>query len=181
MGILFATLTATARNTMPYTLGTAALACGANKSTILRSIKAGKIAAIRDEQGQWQIEPAELHRVYPALATQQAPQPSPPPDATSEVVAILRQQLAEMRASLDRERDASDNWRKAFEEERAQRLLAAPSHPTQPLPQQPVTPPAVGPTVTAAPVRASAGMAPVHSAPPVERRGWFQRWLRSTG
>jgi GH24 family phage-related lysozyme (muramidase) len=50
---------------MPYTLGTAALACGANKSTILRSIKAGKIAAIRDEHGQWQIEPAELHRVYP--------------------------------------------------------------------------------------------------------------------
>jgi hypothetical protein len=121
---------------MAYTLGTAALACGANKSTILRSIKAGKIAALRDEHGQWQIEPAELHRVYPAIASQQAPQPSVPPDATAEV-ALLRQMLTEMQKTLDRERDASDNWRKAFEEERAQRLLAAPSHPTQPPPQQP--------------------------------------------
>ena len=169
---------------MPYTLGTAALACGANKSTILRSIKAGKIAALRDEQGQWQIEPAELHRVYPALASQQAPQPLPPPDATSEVVALLRQQLAEMRESLERERDTSDNWRKAFEEERAQRLLAAPSHPTQPHPQQPATPPAgvaIAPTAIPERVQASAGMAPVHSAPPSERRGWLRRWLRSTG
>jgi len=139
---------------MPYTLGTAALACGANKSTILRSIKAGKIAALRDEHGQWQIEPAELHRVYPAVATQQVPQPSPPPDATTETVALLRQQLAEMRASLERERDASDNWRKAFEEERAQRLLAAPSHPAQPPPQQ--------------------------SAEPTSRLRRTWRWLRTT-
>jgi hypothetical protein len=120
---------------MPYTLGTAALACGANKSTILRSIKAGKIAAIRDEHGQWQIEPAELHRVYPAIVTQ----PGPPPDATSEVVALLRQQLAEMRDTLERERNATDTWRKAFEDERAQRTLPPASHPTQPPSQQPMS------------------------------------------
>src|SRR4051794_41586572 len=106
--MLIRNTSATARNPMTYTLGTAALACGANKSTILRSIKAGKIAALRDEQGQWQIEPAELHRVYPALASQQAPQPSPPPDATTEVVALLRAQLAEMRDTLERERTAAD-------------------------------------------------------------------------
>lgn len=131
--MVVATATATARNPMSYTLGTAALACGANKSTILRSIKAGKIAAIRDEQGQWQIEPAELHRVYPAITTQ----PAPPLDATSEVVALLRQQLAEMRNTLERTRTDADIWRQAFEVERTQRLLAAPSHPTQPPPQRP--------------------------------------------
>jgi hypothetical protein len=149
--MLIATATATTRNPMPYTLGTAALACGANKSTILRSIKAGKIAAIRDEHGQWQIEPAELHRVYPAITTQ----PAPPPDATSEVVALLRQQLAEMRDTLERERKATDTWRKAFEDERAQRTLPASSHPAQPPPQQSV--------------ESESGL----------RRTW--RWLRSTG
>ena len=51
-----------------YTLGTAAHACGLNKSTVLRAIKAGKISATRDEHGQWQIDPAELHRVYPPVA-----------------------------------------------------------------------------------------------------------------
>lgn len=111
---------------MPYTLGQAALACGVNKSTILRSLRAGKIAATRDEHGQWQIEPAELHRVYAAVTTQ----PSAPPDATSEVVALLRQQLEEMRETLERTRNDADAWRKAFEEER-QRALPAPRHPTQ--------------------------------------------------
>jgi hypothetical protein len=127
--MLVATATATARNPMPYTLGTAALACGANKSTILRSIKAGKIAALRDEQGQWQIEPAELHRVYPAVATQQAPQPSPPPDATTDAL------VAELRAVIADLRQDRDHWREAFEQ--AQRLLPTPSHPTQPPPQPP--------------------------------------------
>src|SRR5580692_11911602 len=53
---------------MGYTLGQAAKAVGMSKTSILRSIKAGKISARRDEFGQWAIEPCELHRVYPPLA-----------------------------------------------------------------------------------------------------------------
>ena len=34
---------------------------------VLRSIKAGRISAGRDELDQWAIEPCELHRVYPPL------------------------------------------------------------------------------------------------------------------
>ena len=52
---------------MGYTLGAAARACGMSKTSILRSIKAGRISAGRDEFGQWAIKPCELHRVYPAL------------------------------------------------------------------------------------------------------------------
>ena len=52
---------------MGYTLGQAAKAVGMSKTSILRSIKAGRISAGRDEFGQWAIEPCELHRVYPAL------------------------------------------------------------------------------------------------------------------
>src|SRR5215831_18790159 len=48
-------------------LSQAAEAVGMNRSSILRAIKAGKISATRDEHDQWQIEPAELHRVYPAV------------------------------------------------------------------------------------------------------------------
>lgn len=50
---------------MPYSLSQAAEACGINRTTVLRSIKAGKISASRDAHQQWQIEPSELHRVYP--------------------------------------------------------------------------------------------------------------------
>ena len=57
-----------------YTLGTAANACGVNKSTVLRAIKAGKVSATRNEHGEWQIDPAEMHRVYPPVAATDAVQ-----------------------------------------------------------------------------------------------------------
>jgi len=52
-----------------YNLATAAAAVGRNKNAILRAIKAGKIPASPDENGDMQIDPAELHRVYPPLRT----------------------------------------------------------------------------------------------------------------
>jgi hypothetical protein len=52
---------------MGYTLGQAARAVGMSKTSIFRSIKAGRINGTKDEFGQWCIEPCELHRVYPAL------------------------------------------------------------------------------------------------------------------
>ena len=50
-----------------YTIATAAAAVGRNKTAILRAIKAGKISVSKDENGEWQIDPAELHRIYPPL------------------------------------------------------------------------------------------------------------------
>src|SRR6516225_6066611 len=55
------------RNGMGYTLGQAARAVGMSKTSIFRSIKAGRISGTKDEFGQWCIEPCELHRVYPVL------------------------------------------------------------------------------------------------------------------
>jgi hypothetical protein len=49
-----------------YSLAQAAAAVGRNRSSVLRAIKAGKISAVRDEAtGEWRIQPAELHRLYP--------------------------------------------------------------------------------------------------------------------
>src|SRR5262249_42930224 len=71
---LLASVQAPRRTMTHFTLGTAAQACGLNKSTVLRAIKAGKISATRDEHGQWQIDPAEMHRVYPPVASNAAGQ-----------------------------------------------------------------------------------------------------------
>lgn len=51
---------------MAYTLGAAARATGKSKATISRAIKSGRLSAARDGFGGYSIEPAELHRVYPA-------------------------------------------------------------------------------------------------------------------
>jgi hypothetical protein len=55
---------------MYYTLGQAAKASGKGKTTIANAIEKGRISAQRDDLGQYQIDAAELHRVYPVQVTQ---------------------------------------------------------------------------------------------------------------
>ena len=148
-----------------YTLATAANACGLNKSTVFRAIKAGKISATRNEHGEWQIDPAEMHRVYPPAESNSAEQrgeqryaPGPARDRTDELIAQLREQLAEMRTENGRLREDAKTWRAAFEQERSQRALPAPGNDAQ----SPETPPA----------------APADQ-PSRLRRAW--RWIRATG
>ena len=52
---------------MSYTLGTAAKATGKDRATISRAIKKGRLSAAKNDSGEWQIDPSELHRVYPPL------------------------------------------------------------------------------------------------------------------
>jgi excisionase family DNA binding protein len=54
---------------MPYTLGQAAKATGLSKPTISDAIKKGRISAVKKENGSFEIDPAELHRVYPPVAS----------------------------------------------------------------------------------------------------------------
>jgi predicted site-specific integrase-resolvase len=52
---------------MAYTLAAAAAATGLNKTTVLRAIKSGRISGTKTELGEWLVEPAEIHRVYPSV------------------------------------------------------------------------------------------------------------------
>jgi hypothetical protein len=52
-----------------YSLKQAADAVGRGKPAILKAINSGRISAKKDDNGQWQIDPAELHRVYPVTTT----------------------------------------------------------------------------------------------------------------
>jgi hypothetical protein len=108
---------------MGYTLGQAAKAVGMSKTSILRSIKAGRISAGRDEFGQWAIEPCELHRVYPPLADDTGTG-SVTGGETALAEASTRATLAEARLSdvksmLDDIREQRDRW-----QQQAERLAA---------------------------------------------------------
>lgn len=59
---------------MKYTLSEAASATGKNKATIQRAIKSGKISAQKGESGSYEIDPSELHRVFPPVAQRVANQ-----------------------------------------------------------------------------------------------------------
>jgi len=58
------------------TLGEAARLTGLGKTTLARAIKAGRLSAARTDIGTYQIDPAELARVYPF------PAPTEPADET---------------------------------------------------------------------------------------------------
>jgi hypothetical protein len=143
-----------------HNLVSAAAATGVNRSTILRAIKTGRISAQRDETNGWQIDPAELHRVFPPLpsgattATQLGA-------TTDALVAELRAVIADLR----RDRDA---WREAFEN--AQRLLPPPPQPDAiAMPALSNTPPAASGAGCGRPgaLRARACCSPYRPCPPV--------------
>lgn len=55
---------------MKYSLSEAAKATGKNKTTIQRAIKNGKISAIKGVGGSYEVDPSELHRVFPPTVAQ---------------------------------------------------------------------------------------------------------------
>lgn len=69
---------------MKYTAGEAATATGLNTATITRAIKKGRISATKSETGAWQIDPAELHRVFQPLASKPLPQDQMQEDASRD-------------------------------------------------------------------------------------------------
>jgi len=60
-------------------LNKAAQTSGRAKATLLDAIRDGRLSAPKDAKGHYEIDPSELHRVFPFLSPDQAPTPSPEP------------------------------------------------------------------------------------------------------
>lgn len=112
---------------MGYTIGQAAKATGKSKSTIFRAIKNGRISASRDDNGDFDIDPSELHRVFPKV-WENVPQNAatePPSVPAEREIELLQEQLA-------REREFSRDLARRLDESEAERrkltvmLLAGP-------------------------------------------------------
>ena len=93
---------------MPYNLPEAAAAVGRDRSTILRQIRSGKLSATRDPVSRsWQIEPAELFRLYAAQADAQQRNASATAvletklEAEQAKVALLERSVEDLRRRLD--------------------------------------------------------------------------------
>src|SRR5690348_582182 len=102
-------------NPMAYSLREAATAAGKGKPAILKAIQSGKISAQKDEFGAWQIEPAELHRVYPPVFRDTVSEPgSKETEKTirndngnrllEQEIQFLREKLTDLQQMKDNER-----------------------------------------------------------------------------
>jgi len=116
---------------MPFlTLGQAAKECGKQKSTILDAIRSGRLSASKDDKNQWQIDPSELFRVYPAQhntdhITERDTTPTEHNTTTTQLAklleneqrerererSMLKEQIDLLKDQVDRERQQADHWR----------------------------------------------------------------------
>ena len=110
------------------TLGQAAKLVGKSKSTITRAIQSGKLSAQRQEDKSYRIDPAELHRVWPATVAQPDHEE---PHGTHEgtqggTLAVLQVKVEMLEAQLEREQDTVEDLRRRLDrsEERVVALSA---------------------------------------------------------
>jgi hypothetical protein len=116
---------------MPFlTLGQAAKESGKQKSTILDAIRAGRLSASKDDKNQWQIDPSELFRVYPAqhhtdhtterntTLTEHHTTPAQLAKLLENEQlerererSMLKEQIELLKDQVDRERQQADHWR----------------------------------------------------------------------
>src|SRR4030095_15670741 len=79
-------------------LSEAARGSGQSKSIIWRAVNSGRLSATRTYTGDYQIDPAELHRVFSLGTEGRATIVSVKPDATD----MIRAETALMQAQIDR-------------------------------------------------------------------------------
>jgi hypothetical protein len=102
----------------PFTLNQAAKACNKSKSTLLVAIRNGRLSAKRDDKNQWQIDPAELFRVYdsrtPELVVEHQTEhliDHVIEHQNTDLIDALRVQIEQLTNQVKREQDNADNWK----------------------------------------------------------------------
>lgn len=103
------------------TLNQAAKAAKKAKATLLEAIKSGRMSAPKDELGRYQIDPAELFRVYPPDQSETSPDDRKRPREETSETSILRatvDHLRELIRQIEGERDNLRNRLNQSEDER---------------------------------------------------------------
>jgi polyhydroxyalkanoate synthesis regulator phasin len=102
---------------MGYTLGEAAKATGKAKTTIQRAIKSGRISASKSDAGSYDIEPSELHRVFPKTVAQQSIRNDTQHLEKPHVIEadVLQVKVEMLEQQLRREEETTEDLRKRLD------------------------------------------------------------------
>ena len=103
------------------TLNQAAKAAKKSKATLLDAIRSGRMSAPKDDLGRYQIDPAELFRVYPPDRSESGRENHErPPEETGETSAlrVTVDHLRELIRQIESERDDLRTRLSQSEEER---------------------------------------------------------------
>ena len=185
---------------MEMSLSQAALAAKRTRQCLASAIKKGRLSAIKDPNGEWKIDSAELVRVYPncnRLGQNSAPTEQVVDADTAVEVAVLRvkleaaeslrkteeerrreaeTRLAKAERDLDAERERFDNYVRAL----PSGLAPVQVQPAAPIPMPPPEPAQAQPRTPEPPVVASQLdewiEVPEEPQKP-KKRGFLARWF----
>ena len=104
------------------TLGQAAKETGLSKPSISKAIKTGRLSAVKTENGEYQIDPVELFRVYPVTSK---PKADTLQEETLSLPNGLQAALDAMRELLGQVEGERDDLRRRLDEEAADRRASA--------------------------------------------------------
>lgn len=105
---------------MKFSLGTAAQATGKGKTTIHTAIKTGKLSATRNENGNYEIDAAELFRVYNPIKNVPKEHNSEQ-SRTSDRTDVLNKEIESLKQQLERERFFTAELSKRLDDEASER------------------------------------------------------------
>jgi hypothetical protein len=125
---------------MKHSLGTAAIATGKSKTTIHRAIKSGKLSAFKNDDGAFEIDPSELHRVFEPVTYGVTGNTTMEQSVTPDVTALLAQENDFLRLQLEREREFNRDLQLMLktESEERRKLTALLTHQKDQV-EQPIT------------------------------------------
>jgi len=83
---------------MKLTLNKAAKEAGIAKSTLSEAIKSGRVSAMKNNKGQYEIDPAELFREFPKTALNEHIEPQANTKENTEDRLIIERLQAELEA-----------------------------------------------------------------------------------
>lgn len=112
----------------PFTLNKAAEISHKSKAALLKAIRSGRLSAYQNEQKIWEIDPAELYRVYPYQLPSEKVTAELPEKTSNKTVELLEELLGKEKIERERERiqfeeTINNLWQRLDEEAEERRKL----------------------------------------------------------
>jgi hypothetical protein len=85
---------------------------GMTKAGVMKAVRAGKLSATKNIQGEWEVEPVELFRVYQPAQTQVVTAPTNSDNSEQNRIYVLEMQVSMLEQRII---EKDDNIRKLFD------------------------------------------------------------------
>lgn len=97
---------------------------GKSRMTLMKAIGKGKLSATRDVHGRWQVDPAELTRVYRVVAVANGNQLPVSADGSSPMAEVAQAKIEALEARIAEQAATITDLRTQRDQERAERVQA---------------------------------------------------------